>query len=147
MIGRGPTGRPGPPPPPAPPYIADSSATLALLRSPPNAPASSEYRSPAAAASANARSPASAASTRGSSCAASPTTRVQPGSATTARRSTRGICSAPPPLEAHRPETTPPTTYSGRNLPPATQESSQLQPCAACNLASSLYSSSSGTAG
>src|SRR5215471_8931040 len=57
--------------PPAPPYMADSNATLALPRSPPNAPASASYRSPVPAAAASARSPARAASTRGSSCAAS----------------------------------------------------------------------------
>ena len=133
--------------PPAPPYMADSSATLALPRSPPNAPASASYRSPVPAAAANARSPARAASTRGSSCAASATTRTWPGSATTARRSTRGICSAPPPRVAQRPDTTPPTTYSARNRPPATHSSSQAQPCAACSRASSLYSSSKGAAG
>ena len=127
--------------------MADSSAFLALSRSPPNTLASPSYRSPPAAASANARSPASAASTRGSSWAASATTSTQPGSATTARRSTRGICSAPPPRDAQRPDTTPPTTYSGRNLPPETQASSQAQPCAACSRDSSLYSSSGGMAG
>src|SRR5580704_16779491 len=127
--------------------MADSSAFLAWFRSPPKTPASPSYRSPPAAASANARSPASAASTRGSSCAASATTSTQPGSATTARRSTRGICSAPPPRDAHRPDTTPPTTYSGRNLPSRTQASSQDQPCEACSRDSSLYSSSGGIAG
>src|SRR5215468_11064945 len=122
--------------------MADNSAILALARSPPNASASAWYRSPVPAATASASSPASAASTRGSSCAASATTRTQPGSATTARRSTRGICSAPPPLVAHRPETTPPTTYSGWNRPPVTHSSSQDQPYAPYSLASSLYSSS-----
>jgi len=60
----------------------------------------------------------------------SATTNVQPGSARTARRTTLGICSAPPPRVAHRPDTTPPGTYSGRNRPLLTQASHHAQPCA-----------------
>ena len=75
------------------------------------------YRSLSRAASAILESCASATSTRGSSWEASATISLWPGSAWTAPRIWRGICSAPPPREAQRPETTPPTTYSGWNRP------------------------------
>ncbi len=122
------------------PYIAPSRPSLAFSRSPWKAcAASAAYRSPSAAVRASPASWERAASTRGSSWAASATTRAQPGSATTAPRRMRGICSAPPPRLAQRPETTPPTTYSGRNRPPRAQASCQAQPWAACSRDSSLY--------
>ncbi len=92
-------------------------------------------------------SPESAARTRGSNWPASATTSSQPGSATAAPRMIRGICSAPPPRLAHRPDTTPPTTYSGRNRPSRTQASRQAQPCATWIRDSSLYWIISGAAG
>src|SRR6185437_3565000 len=138
----------GPMPPLVCPYIAPSSASFAAARSPSNASAASAaYRSPSAAARARPRSPDTAASTRGSSCPASATTSDQPSSAMTARRMMRGICSAPLLRVAQRPDTTPPTTYSGRYLPPFTQASCQAQPCAACSRESSLYSMSSSMPG
>ena len=79
------------------PYIAPSIAIFASERVA-TAPVSTmpAYRSFPRAASASAVSRAIAASTRGSSCATSATTSSQPGSARTAARSWRGICSAPP---------------------------------------------------
>ena len=68
------------------------------------------YRSACRPAAAMAPSPDIAASTRGSSWAASATTSFHPGSARTAARMLAGSCSAPPPLVAHRPVTTPPGT-------------------------------------
>jgi hypothetical protein len=117
-----------------------------VARSPPNSRTeSAEYRS--ASPGASAWSPDNAASTRGSSWAASAATRRHPGSARTAGRRARGICRAPPPRVAQRPDTTPPTTYSGRNRPPSTQLRSHDHPCAECSLASSLYASRGSTAG
>src|SRR5690606_39915724 len=58
-----------------------------------------------------------------------------------------GSCSAPPPLVAQRPVTTPPTTYSVRNRPSRTQLSSQFQPLAVSNRDSDLYSSSGSMTG
>ena len=133
---------------PAPPYIADSSATLALARSPPNIPARAWYRSPDPAASAN----ASITSERGEN------TRLKLCGVPDHQRPAR-IChdrAAQPPAGsaahrrrglAQRPDTTPPTTYSGWNRPSRTHSSSHAQPCAACSRASSLYSSKNGTAG
>ncbi len=108
------------------------------------APSTGRSRRPPAASPA---SPAIAASTRGSSWAASATISVQPSSATTTRRITLGICSAPPPLVAHRPDTTPPTTYSARKRPSRTHWSAQVQPWKLYSRASSLYASSGATAG
>ena len=74
----------------------------------------------------------SPASTRGSSWATSATTNRQPSSATAAGRGpAAGTDSAPPPLDAHRPVTTPPGRNQDRNRPSRTQVSSQVQPLAA----------------
>ena len=103
--------------------------------------------SPAPAARTIRGSPETAARIRGSSCPASATTSVQPGSARTALRTTLGICSAPPPRVAHRPDTTPAGIHSGWNRPSRTHCWRQVQPWAVQIRYSSLYSSSSGTAG
>jgi hypothetical protein len=122
--------------PVVPPYIAPSMPTFACSRES-TAPAATipAYMSVLAPsllrpAAAMRSSRASAASTRGSSWAASATTNVQPGSAVTARRTLWGSDSAPPPVLAQRPVTTPPTTYSIRNRPSGAQVSSQFQPLA-----------------
>ena len=86
--------------------------------------------SPAPAARIMPASPETAARMRGSSWPASATTSRQPGSARTAPRITRGICSAPPPRVAQRPETTPPGTYSAWNRPSRTHICRQAQPWA-----------------
>ncbi len=128
--------------------MAPSMATFARPRSPPKpSSASPVYRSTVRETRCSASSFDIAARIRGSSCAASATTSTCPGSATTARRSDRGICSAPPPRLAQRPDTTPPGTNSLRNRPSRTHSASQVQPFAECNRASSLYSSSGATAG
>jgi hypothetical protein len=105
---------------------------LAIARSPENAWSDTAlYRSPES--PATSISPGSreiAASTRGSSWDASATTSRQPGSATTARRITFGICSPPPPFVTQRPDTVPPGTNPGRNRPSWTQSCNQLQPFA-----------------
>ncbi len=122
-------------------------AILALSRAPPKAWASAAYRSISPAARARPRSPAIAASTRGSSWAPSATTSRHPSSATTTRRITLGICSAPPPLVAQRPDTTPPTTYSGWKRWSRTHWCAQVQPWKLWSRASSLYASKGATAG
>jgi hypothetical protein len=87
------------------------------------------------------------ASTRGSSWATSATTNRQPSSATAAGRTWSGTESAPPPVDAHRPVTTPPGRNQGRKRPSRTQASSQFQPLAVMSRESFLYSSSAGMPG
>ena len=130
--------------------MADSSATFISCRAsgrPSASRASAAYRSPSAVAATRPGSRASAARTRGSSWPASATTSSRPGGATTAARTAFGICSAPPPRVAHRPDTTPPGTYSGWKRPSRTHCSRQAQPCAACNRASSRYRTNGSTTG
>ena len=105
------------------------------------------YRSLDRAASAIAASPLIPASTRGSSWATSATTNRQPSSATAAGRIWVGTDSAPPPVAAHRPVTTPPGRNQERNRPSRTQASSQFQPLAVSSRESFWYSSSGGHGG
>lgn len=105
------------------------------------------YRSAPRAASAIAVSPLMPASTRGSSCATSATTKRRPSSATAAGRTWAGTDSAPPPLDAQRPVTTPPGTNQARNRPSRTQASSHAQPFAVSSRASFRYSRRAGIAG
>jgi hypothetical protein len=125
------------------PYIAPSRPSLASLRLA-TAPSSTMpwYRSAPRAALAKARSPLMPASTRGSSCATSATTNTQPSSATAAGLTWTGIDSAPPPLEDHRPVVEPAGWYVGRNRPPLTHWSIQVQPLVENRCASCLYRSS-----
>ena len=62
-------------------------------------------------------------------------------------RTWTGTDSAPPPVDAQRPVTTPPGRNQGRNRPSRAHVSSQLQPLAAISRASFLYSSSAGMPG
>src|SRR4051794_19734302 len=134
--------------PRVPPYIAPSIPTLASARVATAPPATMPwYRSDDRAAFAIAVSALMPARTRGSSWATSATTNRQPSSATAAARTCVGTDSAPPPLDAHRPVTTPPGRKNDRNRPSCTQLSSQAQPLAWSRRDSFLYSSSTGMPG